>query len=169
MGGLKFSKTHPWVPIAQPRYNHPTLSKPIAEETNEANSDSTSPAPSIFSAVTGDSISDTSVDSVIVFAAEEQLIAFLASDENLGPIYRAATTKLSPQRFERNFARLLELYAQDLRSEAVDDMQNQAVHLVRSRRHPTARALRQKFFLFSKMNIGYTRRFKNRQSTAPCN
>jgi hypothetical protein len=70
----------------------------------------------------------------------------LAEDAHLKPVYESASIKLAPERFERNFARLLKLYADDLAKEATDDLQNAAVRLVRSRRKPIALAIRRKFF-----------------------
>jgi hypothetical protein len=76
--------------------------------------------------------------SILVQEAEEQFVALLADDEILIPIYKTAAVKLEPQRFERNFARILKSYADDLYKEATDDLQKAAIHLVRSRRKPTA-------------------------------
>ena len=114
----------------------------ISDEDSELGSDATS----IFSMATQDSGTYASSASILVQAAEEQFVAMLAEDLVLIPLYETAAIRLKPERFERNFARLLKLYAEDLRKEATDSLQKAAVQLVRSRRKPTAASIRRKFF-----------------------
>jgi hypothetical protein len=102
---------------------------------------------SLFSNATIDSsISALSVPLLVVQGAEEELVTVLAEDEILKPLYELAATKIKPERFERNFARLLKMYAGDLRERAFNDLQKSAVGLVRSRRRYTAKSIRLKFF-----------------------
>jgi hypothetical protein len=82
----------------------------------------------------------------MVQEAQEQFVAMLADDDVLIPMYRTAAVKLKPERFERNFASLLESYADDLSKEATNNLQKAAVHLIRSRRKHAAKAIRRMFF-----------------------
>jgi hypothetical protein len=114
------------------------------EKEEEVDSDTSS----VFSSLTTDSgTSASSFPVLVVQGAEEELVTMLAEDEILRPLYKLAATKLSPERFERNFSRLLKLYACDLKEKAFDNPQKLAMTLIRSRRRRTAKSIRVKFWV----------------------
>jgi hypothetical protein len=113
------------------------------ENDSEMNSD----VSSIFSDTTTDSNTyASSIPVLVVQGGEQELVAMLAEDEILKPLYELAATKLNPELFEKTFARFLRIYASDLKEIAADNAQKVAVSLVRSRRRHTAKSIRMKFF-----------------------
>lgn len=90
-----------------------------AEKDEEMNSE----ASSIFSKeTTGTGTYASSVPESVVYGAEDELVTMLMEDEILEPLYKIAAAKLSPERFEGNFARLLKIYAHDRREGASDSL-----------------------------------------------
>ncbi|KAL8692040.1 MAG: hypothetical protein Q9218_002849 [Villophora microphyllina] len=65
--------------------------------------------------------------------AVEELAVLLLKDTTLEPLYETALWKLTTDRFERNFARLLRLFATDLKVEAHSTQEAIAVRFVAAR------------------------------------
>jgi hypothetical protein len=78
------------------------------------------------------------------FRAVEELVALLLDDETLNTLYSAAlhSPKIGPERFERNFGRLLSLHSIDLREAAQTPLHREAAHFVQSRARYVANSIR---------------------------
>ena len=110
-------------------------------------SDSSSDAESVESGVDSVASSRTSVvsDGFSVLAADE-LVTCLLQNAELSVVYKAAleSRHVGPDRFERNFRRILNQYSRDLKKEARNRGQTSAAVLVRRRSGYMANTLRQK-------------------------
>ncbi|KAH0535939.1 hypothetical protein FGG08_007159 [Glutinoglossum americanum] len=77
--------------------------------------------------------------------AVEELVSLLVEDIQLRPLYQVAIDRAGPDRFERNFARLLRLYSLDLHAAADSALKKGAVQLVRARRGHIAGSIKRLF------------------------
>jgi len=82
------------------------------------------------SLTTGSTLSDTFK---IFTSAAEEFAEILLGDNVLQQLLPAAFERAGPERFKRNFARLIAKYAMNLRAEARTQNQSEAARLVRSR------------------------------------
>ena len=90
--------------------------------------------PSISSFAFGASASSQS-SAEELFSAAEEFASLLVNDETLKPLYEHVlkSDSIGPERFVRNFCRLLRLYSKELKHDAHDRLQVSAAQLVRSR------------------------------------
>ena len=90
--------------------------------------------PSVSSIAFGASASSQSSAEELLSAAEE-FAALLVNNEILKPLYKRAleSDSIGPERFVRNFCRLLRLYSKELKDDAHNRLQESAAQLVRSR------------------------------------
>jgi hypothetical protein len=112
--------------------------------------DATSDIESIFSAASLESTSSisTPISAIeVIDAASEALVKLLANDDALNPLCVAAVSAIKPDRFERNYRRLLRVYSVDLRTEASNGIQESVARFVRHRARYAARAIRRHFFV----------------------
>jgi hypothetical protein len=110
----------------------------------EAESDTSSDGnQTIFSLAS--SVSETTLTSTRSinepYGANEELVHFLETEESLTNLYETAARRLDVDRFTRNFSRLLKTFSEDLRLEAKDEIQTQAVALVRIRAEDASKAI----------------------------
>ena len=109
-------------------------------------SDSSSDAESVESGIDSVASSRTSVFSArFSLVAVDELVACLLQNAELRVIYKAAleSRHVGPDRFERNFRRILNQYSRDLKKEAENRGQTSAAILVRRRSRYMANTLRQ--------------------------
>ena len=94
----------------------------------------------------GASLSSQSSTEDLITAADE-LVALLQADKELKPLYTIALTKasLGAERFERNFHRLLKMYAKDLKVEAKEPLHYMAAQLTYSRARYVVNAIRKQY------------------------
>lgn len=94
----------------------------------------------------GASLSSQSSTEELITAADE-LVALLQADKELKPLYTIALTKASfgAERFERNFHRLLKMYAKDLKAEAKEPLHYMAAQLTYSRARYVVNAIRKQY------------------------
>lgn len=72
-----------------------------------------------------------SSQSEIAPTAISELAGLLLNDHQLMDLYPIAISKVGPAKFQRNFARMLKLYARGLNREASSEIQREAAHFVR--------------------------------------
>ena len=99
--------------------------------------------PSIFSDAFGASASSQSSAEELLSAADE-FVALLISNEILDPLCKQAvkSDSIGPERFGRNFSRLLRIYSKELKHDAQNRIQDSAARLIRSRADYISHAIR---------------------------
>ena len=99
--------------------------------------------PSIFSDAFGASASSQSSAEELLSAADE-FAALLISNEILDPLCTQAvkSASIGPERFGRNFSRLLRIYSKELKHDAQNRIQDSAARLIRSRAGYISHAIR---------------------------
>jgi len=75
--------------------------------------------------------SQSSVPTSVNLGAIDELRMLLQTNEALKPLYEVAISKVGPERFHRNFGRLLVRYGRDLGTEATSTLQSKAARFVR--------------------------------------
>ncbi|KAL1625510.1 hypothetical protein SLS56_007332 [Neofusicoccum ribis] len=82
-----------------------------------------------------------------IIAATQHLVHLLSTCEQLRPLYETAieSNHIGPERFSRNFRRLLKKYSHDLEEEAHDHLDFLAAHLVRNKARYVASDIVKKF------------------------
>lgn len=116
-------------PVTHDRANAITWCSDDVEEDGEDDASDIMSVPSLYS---GSSLfSARSIEELDV--AAEELASLLLTDEIMEPFYNKALEKVEIERFERNFARLLNAFAVDLRAEAITVLELSAVQFVRIR------------------------------------
>ncbi|KAJ5653898.1 hypothetical protein N7490_000901 [Penicillium lividum] len=95
---------------------------------------------SIFS--TESFLSSQSSQSEITSIAISELTNLLLNDDDLKSLYPIAMSKVGPDKFQRNFARMLKRYGQKLNSEASSEVQRQAAKFVRLSARQTSALIR---------------------------
>lgn len=103
-----------------------------SDSVDEDREDDVSDIMSVPSLYSGSSLSSAGSNEDLDIAAEE-LASLLLKDEIMEPLYDKALEKVKTERFERNFARLLNAFAVDLRVEANTVLELSAVQFVRVR------------------------------------
>lgn len=96
---------------------------------------------SIFS--DGTMLSSLSSQGEIVSIAISELAEILLNDNELKILYPTAISKVGPDRFQRNFTRILKKFGRNLEGEALNEIQRQAAQFVRSSAQQTAARMRQ--------------------------
>lgn len=117
---------------------------------------------SIFSAFSAPS-SQTSFNEVTQGAIVE-LVQLLLGNEDLKGLYPSALSLVGPQRFRRNFPRLLKMYGQRLHQEARNEPQRQAAQFIRRSRHQAVAMMARK--LEQGDGISWSQRLDSFGSTA---
>lgn len=110
-------------------------------DTKSAPSDHTD-IESIFSMETTSSWESSQPE--IISIAISELVGLLLSDDQLMVLYSTAISKVGPERFQRNFARMLKRYGWRLNEEASNQRQREAARFVRSSARWTAVEIRTK-------------------------
>jgi hypothetical protein len=87
------------------------------------------------------------------YGAKEELVYFLIKEASLATLYERAVKRLDIDRFTRNFSRLLKTFSDDLRTEAKDEIQIQAVALVRVRAEDTSKEIADRLYPNHKKNL----------------
>ncbi|KAJ6028867.1 hypothetical protein N7540_004443 [Penicillium herquei] len=95
---------------------------------------------SIFS--TDSFLSSQSSQGEITSIAISELTHLLLIDDELMLLYPMAISRVGPDRFQRNFARILRNYGRSLNGEASNELQHQAAHFVRQSARRTAAQIR---------------------------
>ncbi|KAL4766769.1 hypothetical protein BDW60DRAFT_212622 [Aspergillus nidulans var. acristatus] len=95
---------------------------------------------SIFSE--GSILSSQSSQSEITSIAISELAELLLTDNELQNLWPTAISKVSPDKFQRNFTRILRKFGRNLEGEASNEIQCQAAHFVRLSAQQTATQLR---------------------------
>jgi hypothetical protein len=98
----------------------------------------TSLVDSVFSMTSGSSKSSVAGPA----GAGERLVVLLLSDNQLSSLYQEALKRVSADKFERNFLRLMNKFATELRKEAEDPQQRSIARFVRYRARNSAHAVR---------------------------
>ncbi|MCJ1380772.1 hypothetical protein MMC17_003881 [Xylographa soralifera] len=111
----------------------------LSDDFYNSDAHSIASVPSMFS---GTTLSSHSSHGVEVEGTLQQLISLLTGDAGLRSILEAAMSRLSPAKFERNFATLLKTYAINLKSNFPDELEKEAVRLVYSQRKHLANSIR---------------------------
>ncbi|KAL8719703.1 MAG: hypothetical protein Q9181_008032, partial [Wetmoreana brouardii] len=76
----------------------------------------------------------SSSDSIeVLLGAAEELASLFLKDEVLTPLYEKALARVDTIRFERNFARLIDIFGKNLQAEAKNPLELSAVQLVKAR------------------------------------
>lgn len=112
----------------------------IANDRLEVASVALSDVPSLCSGSTASSTDPTER----VVEAVNEFVERLFTDKILRPLYTAALERVDPEKFQRNFSRLLIRYATDLRKEISDPLHVDAVKMVRRYAQYVASGLRKK-------------------------
>ncbi|CEL09204.1 hypothetical protein ASPCAL12343 [Aspergillus calidoustus] len=94
---------------------------------------------SIFSE--GSILSSQSSQSEITSIAISELAELLLTDNELQNLWPTAISKVGPDRFQRNFTRILRKFGRNLEGEALNEIQCQAAHFVRLSAQQTAAQL----------------------------
>lgn len=94
---------------------------------------------SIFSE--GSILSSQSSQSEITSIAISELAELLLTDNELQNLWPTAISKAGPDRFQRNFTRILRKFGRNLEGEALNEIQYQAAHFVRLSAQQTAAQL----------------------------
>lgn len=81
-----------------------------------------------------------------VVSAEDQIFSVFVTDPGMSSLIQHAATCMSAERFERNFARLLKVYASGLRKEAKGPLQCDACRLIERRSRSLATRAVNSFF-----------------------
>ncbi|KAJ5298834.1 uncharacterized protein N7443_006954 [Penicillium atrosanguineum] len=97
---------------------------------------------SIFSMETASSWESSQPE--IISIAISELVGLLLSDDQLMVLCSAAISKVGPEKFQRNFARMLKRYGWRLNEEASNQRQREAARFVRSSARWTAVEIRKK-------------------------
>ncbi|MCJ1473586.1 hypothetical protein MMC13_002237 [Lambiella insularis] len=98
--------------------------------------------PRMFSGTTLSSLSSTNEQ---LNGAVGQVITLLMEDAGLKPLLDRAFDRVSAEKFERNFTKLVKAYAVDLKFVASNELENGAVRLVYSQRKFIANAIRRTY------------------------
>jgi tetratricopeptide (TPR) repeat protein len=80
-----------------------------------------------------------------ILAAADEFVDLLLQDEILSPLFPVAFGRISAAKLERNLGRLLKQYALDLKAEASDALEGEAIRLVQSRARYIAGRIRWRF------------------------
>jgi hypothetical protein len=78
-------------------------------------------------------------------AAANEFVSLLLEDQTLTPLLLTAFDHIKADKLERNFKRLLKVYAIDLRQEAAGDIEKEAVQLILMRARYIAYRIRQRY------------------------
>lgn len=114
---------------------------------NESMVDEDSDIASVLSVVFSEVSAESSVSSShseIYTLAVLKLVDLLQNDDELAVLYPKAMLKLRNSRFQRNFARFLKQYSNNLEKEATNKLQRQAVGFIRHCARRTAREVAEK-------------------------
>ena len=112
-----------------PAVDSTTWNSDSVDDDGEADVSDIMSVPSLYS---GSSLSSAGSIEELDVAAED-FASLLLKDEIMKPFYSKALEKVKTDRFERNFARLLNVFAVDLRTEANTVLELAAVQFVRIR------------------------------------
>jgi hypothetical protein len=105
-----------------------------------------SSAPSIFSSVSTSTFPSRYSEGVL-WLASEQFVALLVNDEMLGPLFHIAmeSKTIGPDRFARNFRRILKVFARDLKIEAQGPLQTLTANFLKSQAADISQSIRKKY------------------------
>lgn len=87
-------------------------------------------------------------------AAANEFVSLLLEDQTLTPLLLTAFDRIKADKLERNFKRLLKVYAIDLRQEATGDIEKEAVQLILMRARYIAYRIRQRYDKSAPDNAG---------------
>jgi hypothetical protein len=116
----------------------------------------TSLVDSVFSVTSGSSKSSV----VGPAGAGERLVVLLLSDNHLISLYQEALKRVTADKFERNFRRILNNFSIELRKEAENSQQRSIAHFVRYRARNSAHVVRNSIFSPDKPQEDITPKFK---------
>lgn len=137
-----------------------TTNRDSDEHEDDSELDSAADA-SVFSSLT-----ESSLPTNVFEVASIALVRFLATDDTLRDLCVAAasTGRFSAEIFQREYLLLLRRYGFDLRSEAQNQVQEQAARFVRKRACDAARAIRRHFFETSETLLHELLRYPEREA-----
>ena len=103
----------------------------MSNVNDQSDASSITSVPSMFS---GTTLSSMSVASGSKNVAVEQLLRLLLNDQELRTMFDIVLQRVKPHKFERNFTKLLKVYAVELKETAISELDKAAVRLVYSQR-----------------------------------
>lgn len=103
----------------------------MSNVNDQSDASSIASVPSMFS---GTTLSSMSVAYGSINVAVEELLYLLLNDQELRTMFDIVLQRVKPDKFERNFTKLLKVYAVELKRTAVSELDKAAVHLVYSQR-----------------------------------
>lgn len=92
--------------------------------------------------------------------AGEKLVALLLSDTHLSSLYQETLERVSANKFERNFLRILNFFASELRKEAENPEQKSIAKFVRYRARNSAHIVRNSLYSLDKPQEDITPKFE---------
>jgi hypothetical protein len=113
-------------------------------------------ADSVFSIASGSSKSSV----LSPAGAGEMLIELFLSDNHLSLLFQEALKRVTADKFERNFCRILKRFSIELRREAENSQQRSIAHIVRYQARNSAHAIRNSIWSSRKSQVDVTPKFE---------